>query len=649
MVNEAIVEGVHSRHSLTADEFVRAMKSPEQKGSIVFSRLNPNASAVFNEHGGGTGVQTIEDVIPFKKMQLPSNITYTPNGVVYAGSRISGETLIAPEFNDWMKTFAQNIKETAGPGALLPKGTQELLDTPTMEEGSRALRAYLESTGQTSEKPNARLTTIMPDEEGIVNFVYDQPDGTTGYGRTYRERVDKFVTTTDVSDLADDVLDKSKGLNVGTKVTDLTTSASLAGAEGSVKSAPPSGKPLLNVEKKVDPGMTTAGTTRAPIPMGENQVNLYSKTVKYDTKPMLDKKVLELWQNRMHAGTSIKMMSQVSEEPGRTAYSALERLDPRALDDMPDEIARAIDEGQIESVFVTDPKESLVYKRMSKEEKAILSFSDENVGSIYLRKHTGETARWKLPEISESGADAGWKASSGAEYFSEATVYTNDTRPISTLNELNKTIAKDPEGWAAANIDAKGMPKTKISPGLQQTLDDFNQAGGVSAGNIERIKRGEKYLIGLSNDLVDTPPKKGTTVNKALPQKQAKALDELKTGKPAPVKKTPTPHGKKVNPVKASAAVETVQAPTGVTGNIVTDATNAIPVRASQVDDIVRTVKKAAPDALDTAKNVARGNATGMGIAAAAILLGVGAMNMNQRKKIKTQNRATRREDGGFY
>lgn len=229
----AIAEGINSRHSLTADEFVKAMKSPEQKGSIVFGRLDPNWTESFAEYEGDTGFQTAKEVKPFRKMELPSIVEYGPKGAMHDGLSVSGSLLReSPDFHDWMKTFAQNLKETAGEGAILPRGTQELLDAPTMEEGSRALRAYLESTGQTADKPNARLLSIMPDQEGLVRFGFDNPDGTFNtQGLTYRERVDKFVNTTNVPGTGGGLADDVVGLSVGSTIDDLPTQATIKSAD----------------------------------------------------------------------------------------------------------------------------------------------------------------------------------------------------------------------------------------------------------------------------------------------------------------------------------------------------------------------------------------------------------------------------------
>jgi hypothetical protein len=71
-----------------------------------------------------------------------------------------------------MKDYAKNLKETIGENGILPKGTQELLDTPYMSEGNAALGKYLEGKYPGRFK-NVRLQTIMPNSEGLLDFVYD--------------------------------------------------------------------------------------------------------------------------------------------------------------------------------------------------------------------------------------------------------------------------------------------------------------------------------------------------------------------------------------------------------------------------------------------------------------------------------------------
>lgn len=162
--------------------FKDLVESGKYKGSIVFGQLSKGTSGVYE--GGerlGEGVQSLTDVTPYRIQELPENIVHDTTGAKYEyfdkysnkmrRKSLSADMLKEPEFHDWMKSFSQNLKETAPEGAALPKGTQELLDAPTFAEGNAALERYLQGK-YPGKYVNPKLRTIMPNEEGILHFTY---------------------------------------------------------------------------------------------------------------------------------------------------------------------------------------------------------------------------------------------------------------------------------------------------------------------------------------------------------------------------------------------------------------------------------------------------------------------------------------------
>lgn len=116
-------------------------------------------------------------------MQIPKGVHFTTEGPRYynqfgKSSSLYKDNLREPQFHDWMKKFAENLKKTVGEKTILPAGTQELLDTPYMDEGNAALEKYLKSKYTDDRTINPKLETIMPDKEGRLHFTYG--DNQTG-------------------------------------------------------------------------------------------------------------------------------------------------------------------------------------------------------------------------------------------------------------------------------------------------------------------------------------------------------------------------------------------------------------------------------------------------------------------------------------
>jgi hypothetical protein len=186
------------KFGMDTQTFHSMIKSGNYEGSVVFGRLPKNITAGYvGGESAGEGVQAVDEVVPYRTMKLPSNIEYHPGGaraIRSDGSKVSlnKSDLQAPEFHDWMKSFAKNLKETLPEGATLPKGAQELLDAPFMDEGTTALQRYLENK-YPGKYPNAAVTSIMPDAEGTVGFKFGEI-GTTG--KVMRSSIDENLVRT---------------------------------------------------------------------------------------------------------------------------------------------------------------------------------------------------------------------------------------------------------------------------------------------------------------------------------------------------------------------------------------------------------------------------------------------------------------------
>jgi hypothetical protein len=148
------------KFGMDTQTFHSMVKSGNYEGSVVFGRLPKNITAGYvGGESAGQGVQAVDEVVPYRTMKLPSNIEYHPGGaraIRSDGSKVSFSKLDleAPEFHDWMKSFSQNLKETLPEGAALPKGAQQLLDAPFMDEGTIALQKYVENKWEYAQDEN---------------------------------------------------------------------------------------------------------------------------------------------------------------------------------------------------------------------------------------------------------------------------------------------------------------------------------------------------------------------------------------------------------------------------------------------------------------------------------------------------------------
>lgn len=83
-------------------------------------------------------------------------------------------------YHDWMKEFAENVKKITPEGMPLPKGTEELLNSPTTAQANQGANKYLAS--KTFYNPdgsaiegvgNARIQSFAVNKEGRVPVLYD--------------------------------------------------------------------------------------------------------------------------------------------------------------------------------------------------------------------------------------------------------------------------------------------------------------------------------------------------------------------------------------------------------------------------------------------------------------------------------------------
>lgn len=184
---------IATKFGMNPQAFHSMIKSGNYEGSVVFGRLPKiSAAGYIGGESAGEAVQSVDDVVPYRIMSLPENVTHTVSGakINYSGgvsAPLTREGLRDPQMHDWMKSYAKNLKETIGENATLPKGTQELLDAPTFAEGNASLGKYLK-TKYPGKYVDPKLTSIMPNAEGILSFKHGV-DGSSP-GKVMRSSID---------------------------------------------------------------------------------------------------------------------------------------------------------------------------------------------------------------------------------------------------------------------------------------------------------------------------------------------------------------------------------------------------------------------------------------------------------------------------
>lgn len=202
-----VTQQMAETYGMTENQMRSTIQQGKHRGSVVFARLPTESSSLYE--GGesyGTAYQASKNVTPRTVMELPNAVEHHPGGAKFLSgdyrAALSKDHMLEPEMHDWMKKFAENLRDTVGPNAQLPKGTQELLDMPTMEEGNQALNNYLKSIGRDQEFPNAKIRTLRPNKEGHIRFDYDDASGQRASQITTRERIDPHLPAQKLKNMA---------------------------------------------------------------------------------------------------------------------------------------------------------------------------------------------------------------------------------------------------------------------------------------------------------------------------------------------------------------------------------------------------------------------------------------------------------------
>jgi hypothetical protein len=174
-VNSAAAQGM----GMSAEELQKLALNPNNRGSIAFTRLNAENSAFYFGGGEelGQAIQTTDKVNQYTKMDLPESVSHDTTGPKVTTNGRTGalsENVLKKDinFHDWMKAFAQNIKDTLPEGSALPKGTKELLDSPSTEQMVAAARARLAEVGQTEAFDDLKITSMKTFEHSEAGQVY---------------------------------------------------------------------------------------------------------------------------------------------------------------------------------------------------------------------------------------------------------------------------------------------------------------------------------------------------------------------------------------------------------------------------------------------------------------------------------------------
>jgi hypothetical protein len=233
---------------MSPGEFKSSLNNPNYRGSVVFSRLDADWTEPFQElDKPADGLQSATASKPYRVQALPKDLEYTTSGpVIKGGSSFNvGNLKQDINFHDWMKTYAQNVKDTLPKGALLPKGTQELLDAPSTEQMNLAATRRLVEVGK-EPLEDLRISSMIPvDREGelVYNFTYS--DGQERKKYFFRkEGLDPHIETAK-KDLPFS-LTETKGVGVGDSET-------LAKIGSQVQSPGSTSTNLLDVAKSLDP------------------------------------------------------------------------------------------------------------------------------------------------------------------------------------------------------------------------------------------------------------------------------------------------------------------------------------------------------------------------------------------------------------
>jgi len=151
-------------------------------------------------------------------MSIPEGVHFIETGEMRyydqfgKSSYLHTDILKQPEYHDWMKSYAENLKRTMPEGRPLIRGAQELIDAPTFSEGNAALAKYLE-TKYPGKYVNPKLITIMPDEKGILRYKHGVDGSNTA--KVMRSSIDENLVRESESLIPQKA---AQGLSIGSPV-----------------------------------------------------------------------------------------------------------------------------------------------------------------------------------------------------------------------------------------------------------------------------------------------------------------------------------------------------------------------------------------------------------------------------------------------
>jgi hypothetical protein len=313
---------------------------------------------------------------------------------------------------------------------------------------------------------------------------------------------------------------------------------------------------------------------RRVILKAQNDLSLIPNSFEPDYIPKVGLTPFEVSSTHIHPGTAIFNLIDTADMGKEDLLKKLAALDPRILEDMPEEVLKQIEDGNVSHIFQTDPSTSQKYMDMTPSEQKAL----EGKGSIYLRTKEGKTARFKLPEVAD--ADAGWNANKGASIFMDQTVYSTPENVRSLLRQKEVT-KKVKQGTVAAETIDERILNSNIVDDILSGSQTLTGATAPVAG--ENIPSAPKVTTGPTPGAVPSGP----TVTTGETPGAGRPRATVTTGPtPGAVPPTPTvttgptppkkPIGRPVIPVNTTAPTATA-AGAQQTAQATTQSGNATP------------------------------------------------------------------------
>ena len=324
-----------------------------------------------------------------------------------------------------------------------------------------------------------------------------------------------------------------------------------------------------------------------------------SQAFEPDYLPKVGLTPFEVSSQITHSGTQIFNVLDTVDMSEEDILKKLSSLDPRILQDMPEEVLKEIKAGNVTHIFQTDPTGSQKYMELSEDAQKAL----QGKGSIYLRTKEGKTARFKLPEISD--ADAGWNANKGGSIFMDQTIYSTpeNVRSLSAAEALRKSVSTGQR--AAETVDEKIL----------------------NSSIVNEVLSGSKTVTGAGTGVTSTQ------AASALPTATKKPDPVLKIGKPV---QSDTTTAAQVTQ-SSSATTQKAQTPTA---KVQARVSSTVTTETASSGAPVKQTPKLKSMADNTSAAVARGtkNAGNLKMLGVASLLGLGAVAYGSARKTQQDN-----------